>query len=178
MNYIILFSWSLYDERIAQATYSFSLARIPYSCNIHKPSYVIKSQTISHQQPNHSLALRHSHSLMNRHEELSCFVVSLGRLCCCRPFGSSHCSAHFRSWKTILLSGTLRCQGSIHQPSSYSSKQFALAHRFQDPPNAVAVYLLSQYAWMESKPLALPQRFHDPPPVVAVYLPSQYPAFA
>ncbi|EFX61479.1 hypothetical protein DAPPUDRAFT_339361 [Daphnia pulex] len=66
----------------------------------------------------------------------------------------------------------------IHQPSSYSSTQLALAHRFQDPPNAVAVYLPSQYAWMESKPLALPQRFHDPPPVVAVYLPSQYPAFA
>jgi hypothetical protein len=132
MNYIILFSWSLYDQRIAQATFCFSLARIPDSCNNHTPSHVIKSPTISHQKPNHSLALRHSHSLMNRHEEVSCIVVSLGRLCCCRPFGSSHCSAHFRSWKTILLSGTLRCQGSPFWTSLWSRTYSSAQQLFLD----------------------------------------------
>jgi hypothetical protein len=66
-----------------------------------------------------------------------------------------------------------------HRPTSrYSSTHWALPHRFQDPPNAVAVYLPHQYAWIESKPLALPQRFHDAPPVVAAYLPSQHRAFS
>jgi hypothetical protein len=65
-----------------------------------------------------------------------------------------------------------------HQPTRYSSTHWTLPHRFQDPPNAVAVYLPHQYAWMESKPLVLPQRFHDAPPVVAAYLPSHYSAFS
>ena len=158
------------------------------------PLYVIKAQPYRTKKRNpFSVALQHFTFVLV--DMKNCVVVFIASTVCCVVFARSSPIAmrisarERRSYQDPLNVRAVHSEhhynhnaaadtNVAHQPTRYSSTHWALPHRFQDPPNAVAVYLPQQYAWIESKPLALPQRFHDAPPVVATYLPSQHPAFS